>query len=360
MIHKHKFQALDGIRGFAAVMVFFYHYSLELFDPLALYAHFYVFRVSYAFVDFFFVLSGFVIASNYLGKINSMRAFKDFSLKRLIRLYPLLFATVMVFVVLKLYAFLFTDFNFNSESYSLEVLFIETIEPLTFMNSTPIITSKNGMNPVSWSISAEMIAYMLFAVFCFFLPRKKWPFVVSILLGVVFMIYQERYLYTGDFGFVRGFINFSSGVLIFHLYSKVKTNVNLTKVLEGVFIFLVLATLALIAFNDNELWNLLLPITFSLGVYVFAQEQGLLSKILKTKVMQFLGKISYSFYLNHFIVLWVYYQVVWKVLKLSPSPIVSFVGGIVVLFFVIIVSSFTYKWVELFWSRKLKNKFRYS
>ncbi len=358
MVNKvHKFQALDGIRGFAAVMVFFYHYSLEFFDPLSLFSGFYVFRVSYAFVDFFFVLSGFVIATNYLGKVNSFQSFKHFTQKRFIRLYPLLFVTVMAFVCLKLYALYFTDFNFNSEGYSLDTLFLETIEPLTFMNSTPIITSDNGMNPVSWSISAEMIAYVTFALVGLMLPNKTWPFIILIVGGVLFMVFNGRYLYTGDFGFVRGGINFSSGVLVYQLYASASTVGSNIKRLEWWFILLVFSALGLIAFSKNELWNLLLPVTFSFGVYVFAFEKGTVSGLLKRKWMQYLGKISYSFYLNHFIVLWVYHQIVWRVLKLEPTPLLSFLGGGVTLLLVVLVSSFTFEYVELFCSNKLKKRF---
>lgn len=355
-----RYSALDGIRGFAAVMVFFYHYSLELFDPLALYSSFYAFRVSYAFVDFFFVLSGFVIAANYWTKVNNRATFKTFAMKRLIRLYPLLFFTVMIFVGLKLYAFLFTDFNFNSGEYSLNRLVLETIEPLTFMNSTPIITTDNGMNPVSWSISAEMIAYLAFAGLSVLIPNKRWPFVFLIIAGAAFFVYQGRYIYTGDFGFVRGIINFSSGVIVYCFYSTKRGDLKGAKLLEWCFLLILFVMLAIIEFSTNELWNLLLPVVFSFGVYAFAFESGAISKFLKTGLMQYLGSISYSLYLNHFIILWVFYQFVWNILRLEPSIVLSLFGGVVALLVSVLVSGFTYRYVELFFSRRLKKKFGFS
>lgn len=79
-----RFPLLDGLRGLAAVMVLGYHIVVAegIIGPLA---H------GYLAVDFFFALSGFVIASAYEQRLRSGRlSLKDYAVTRLIRLYPML------------------------------------------------------------------------------------------------------------------------------------------------------------------------------------------------------------------------------------------------------------------------------
>jgi peptidoglycan/LPS O-acetylase OafA/YrhL len=77
-----RFEALDALRGIAAVAVVLLHVGKDKIDiDFAKGAH--------VAVDFFFVLSGFVLAHAYEGVLGRTLSFRDFMLKRLIRLYPL-------------------------------------------------------------------------------------------------------------------------------------------------------------------------------------------------------------------------------------------------------------------------------
>src|SRR6266498_3136223 len=79
-----RFDALDGWRGVCACFVVLFHfhgYSPIYSSPLV--------RHSYLFVDFFFVLSGFVIAWNYAERLGSWPEVRRFLLLRLGRVYPL-------------------------------------------------------------------------------------------------------------------------------------------------------------------------------------------------------------------------------------------------------------------------------
>lgn len=79
---KVQYQALDGLRGIAALAVVIYHYGAwEGLKWLAPHG--------YLAVDFFFCLSGFIVAHAYEGKIRSeAMSFGEFVRVRLIRLYP--------------------------------------------------------------------------------------------------------------------------------------------------------------------------------------------------------------------------------------------------------------------------------
>src|SRR5262249_7832929 len=85
---RHEFLALDAMRGIAAISVVFFHYGIDLHSqlmpnaPLA--------------VDFFFVLSGFVVAHAYEKRLLAGWSLRSFAVHRLIRLWPLyLFALAL-------------------------------------------------------------------------------------------------------------------------------------------------------------------------------------------------------------------------------------------------------------------------
>ncbi len=98
--NKDITQNLDSLRIIAACAVVILHYSDYVKDhPAGLFMveHTQHFNL---FVDLFFVLSGFVIASQYLGKVDSLPSVRRFIWRRLARIYPLHLATLAFYVVI--------------------------------------------------------------------------------------------------------------------------------------------------------------------------------------------------------------------------------------------------------------------
>jgi hypothetical protein len=81
---SHRFHLLDGLRGFAAILVVLYHMPPYL-------QRWFACPNAFLAVDFFFCLSGFIIAYSYEDRILRGMSFRDFCSSRLIRLYPLYF-----------------------------------------------------------------------------------------------------------------------------------------------------------------------------------------------------------------------------------------------------------------------------
>src|SRR3954447_25021058 len=92
---KNHFLALDSLRGICATFVVIYHFESDAFiRKIPFIQH------GFLFVDFFFVLSGFVIAANYRDKIASEYSILKFFFLRLGRLYPLYVSMLFAFLVL--------------------------------------------------------------------------------------------------------------------------------------------------------------------------------------------------------------------------------------------------------------------
>ena len=94
---EDRIYKLDGLRGVLSIMVALYHYPEEMLPSLL--RDWFVIREANNFVDVFFVLSGFVISYTY-ADFPSLGTVSSFLKRRLTRIYPLLFYTVSLTLLL--------------------------------------------------------------------------------------------------------------------------------------------------------------------------------------------------------------------------------------------------------------------
>jgi hypothetical protein len=202
---KNRVEQLDGLRGIFAVLVIAHHHNA--FKDSLFYNNFFVINAS-LFVDFFFVLSGFVIALNYVGRIHSTGDFLTFLKKRFIRLYPLLFYTEIVFVIANLLGEHSPMKNVGG--LGLSYYLYTSFDTLTFMGSSTVFGAWVSNNYPSWSISAEMISYIVFGLVVLLLPKIKYlSFAVIAVLSGLFIVSRGDYLLAYDYGFVRALLFFA-------------------------------------------------------------------------------------------------------------------------------------------------------
>lgn len=283
-IHK-----LDGLRGLFALFVVLFHFNKHN-APQFIVDNFFV-RESYIFVDFFFILSGYVISFTYDQRLATLDQFYTFFKKRFIRLYLLLlFSTFMYWY--------FVHPHFDNRNILL------ALDTLLLTNATPILSSNIGMNYPSWSISSEMISYLFFGLCSILAMQKRKPMLLGLLtLGCfVLLATQQNYFQTGSFGFVRGLACFNLGYFV---YSAASKKISLSNHAE---VLVLLGITALMYYHYTAsleqpmlivLLQFLIPIAFATFILVLLKTNGLLSQLLQTRPFIFLGKISYSVYLNH-------------------------------------------------------------
>ena len=349
--------ALDGLRGLFCMMVVFFHCS-ETIMPNFLYDNFIV-RSSDLFVDFFFVLSGFVIFLNYQN-IVSIKQFKIFILKRFFRLYPLLSFSVLIFFLAEIISLNYLkELVNNTESFSSHLH--NLLESLTFMNSTPIFGTSMGMNYPSWSISAEMISYLFFAALMLYTDKRNTIFssCTIIISSTLFLFFSNGYLNTflGDFGFIRGLLNFFSGVLVCNIYLNLKIR------FKSYHEIICLACIGFLLYLMNyklvfaEISIILIPLAFSFCLFIFSKSNGFFVQLLKGKLLQFLGKISFSIYLNHALVILVVPKIMLGFCLDNKLIIHQIIILSVSIVFLVIYSYFTYLFIEVGIGNFLKKKF---
>ena len=141
-MHETKhFYSLDLFRGFCGYGVAFCH--LQAF----IYKNLHMEYLSLLFVEFFFVLSGFVLYPQLIKILSSKKNLIIFYKRRWIRTLPLY--VIMLFIVSALTNELF------SKDFFKYLLFIQKITP-DFVN--------NDYYPVAWSLSIEELFYLFFPI----------------------------------------------------------------------------------------------------------------------------------------------------------------------------------------------------
>lgn len=295
-----RFQSLDGWRGIAAVFVSLYH--LNFFNHLHDWAFL---RNSYLFVDFFFVLSGFVIAHAYQNKLKNTGDITHFINKRLSRLLPLHLFILSLFLVLEILKLILTQFgawNMDASPFTGEYSIPSLISNVFLIHSLGLHNHLSWNYP-SWSISVEFYTYILFAfigAIGYKYQTLKWP-LYSILIGISFYYIYSNTQNLNDatyhFGIFRCIIGFFLGSICYRLFllTKTRTIPHATLIEISLIVLIYFFT----TYLGKEKLSIIAPIIFTLTVYIFSFEQGLISRLLKVKPLQNLGKWSYSIYMVH-------------------------------------------------------------
>ena len=300
-----KFYYVELLRFFSAFSVLIYHYQ-HFFKP---YSSFSTIDISnnksvqpfYSFLEIFYnygnygvpmfwTISGFVFAFVYLNKQKNISG-KKFFINRFSRLYPLHFATLLIVTLFQIINYKFIgDFQIyernDLHNFLLHIFFISG---WGFQNG-------DSFNAPIWSVSIELIIYVLFFISIIYLNKYKIKFILLIYL--LFFIIDKSDLcdYRGEsarFWHLFAALNyildcgrlFFSGILVFFIYEKVN---------KKLYLLLLSVILILFSFVGNFKIFLFCPSVLLLFVAleIFMHEKF-------KKIFEFLGNTTYAMYLLH-------------------------------------------------------------
>jgi peptidoglycan/LPS O-acetylase OafA/YrhL len=214
---RRFFHTLDGMRGAAAIAVVILHdpgFVLPLVMPSA-----------YLAVDFFFLLSGFVIAHAYGSRLAGGLGLRRFVVDRLIRFYPLYLLGVLVGFFSGAVALALGGGTLES----LQGLLIALGTGLAFLPSptageTPVIFP---LNSPGWSLFFELLVNVLFACLLPLLSTRRLIVITLLAAGtLVWSAVEYGHLDTGSAwfnfwgGFARVGFSFFAGVLLYRLHRQ--------------------------------------------------------------------------------------------------------------------------------------------
>jgi len=362
---KIRFEALDGWRGICACFVVLFHF--HGYGPLYTSS---LIRDSYLFVDFFFVLSGFVIAYNYAARLDSRSGVRSFLILRLGRVYPLHLVMLLSFV-----AYEMIRLSLQQPAFTEGTSPFALVTNLLLLHSMDIHDSLTWNGP-SWSISTEFWTYVLFAVVCLWIGMRDWILVAVAFVGplLLFHLSKSGMDTTYDWGFIRCVLGFALGVACWriHTLGPVQPRSPGTGVMTVVELALVLAVAGFVAAAGTTPLSFLAPFVFAAAVLVFALEGGMVSRLFRTRPLRWLGIWSYSIYMTHFLVVLLLPKFIKRVLGLDLWTAMPLANGQfekvfgrndiegtllygLTLAATLALSALTYRWVEVpgrEWSRK--------
>lgn len=290
---RKVFNTIQILRGLAALIVVLFHLTLgyERRGQPLIFAG--IFQHGYAGVDLFFVISGFVIMHTSHRYFGQVAYFGTYLRKRLIRIYPVYWATLLIVLgsIYVMESITHQPLNWLPNTWA---LFLSTIFLLP--NHIEVIG-------VTWSLSFELYYYLIFGLLI--LSARSWPVVLLVLLvSAAALIHptlfpDSKSLLTYCFSPYN--LEFAAGVLGWFLVSRFKP-----------------ATWACIAaLAASIIWLLIQPsalfeavsqrvITYGVSAFLLVvastglEQQGWFRPATLTQLFMKIGDASYLIYIVHF------------------------------------------------------------
>ncbi len=312
---KPHYHVLDGLRGVAAITVVCFH----LFEAYATSHLDQRINHGYLAVDFFFLLSGFVVGYAYDERWPRLTV-AEFLKRRFIRLHPL----VVIGALLGAALFYFQ----GCAAWDVSKVSGVRLAGATLLNAALLPATPSGeirgvgemfpLNGPSWSLLFEYVGTLLYAFWLRRLTTPALALVVALAGGglAAFAMWGPYgdvcvgFALTGDNmlgGFLRLLFSFSAGLLLFRVFRPVP--------MRGAFwlgslAIVVVAAIPRLGGSQHLAWNglydtLCCVVVFPLLVYAGASER--ITSPFTTRLCRFLGAISYPLYMVHYPFIYVYY-----------------------------------------------------
>lgn len=298
--------SLTGIRGIAAFWVVLFHLQEGIPSwPTSQWLHgSALLRNGFRGVDLFFILSGFIMMHVHARDFSSITAGKlrSFALMRIFRIYPASFAASLLILILVLslpsYVIWMRAYyeTIHTEAYTAKAF----IQSLTL--SSRWLGHDYGMwNPVTWSLSVELFAYTSLPVLASLLGRTKSPAKclifsagsLTVMILLLLVLGDRNGATTSRLGLVRGFGGFAAGIGMCRFVSLVVWNEKTPPRIASGSVLLI----GLLSLHPRA--GILMPFPFATLIASLSYQRGIIDAFLRTRIVLFLGKISFSLYLTH-------------------------------------------------------------
>lgn len=330
----YRYEILDGLRGVAALMVVVFHMS-EAFSYDPVFKHL---NHGYLCVDFFYVLSGFVIGFAYEGRMKSgLMSRWDFLKARFIRLQPM----VLFGILLGAGLFFFQECNYYAGIGNASVWYVIQNMVMSFfmIPVTPEFNVRANtemfvLNIPQWSMVFEYLANILFCLFVFKLGKKG----LMVLVGLFALMIVDSALTLNLFGMLQphdypcslnagwsltaeqfyigiarvGF-SFFTGLLLFRLIYKEGAALKKTRTpIFAICSFIIIAIVCVDQIGGYEhplydgIFNLICVFILCPFTVWFGSQRIELSQRTKN-VCDFLGRLSYPLYLAHYPLVYLFF-----------------------------------------------------
>jgi len=362
-----KYGWVNALRGYAILLVILIHSSQEFFSAGFLKA---LSSAGDTGVQLFFILSSFTLFNSYFTRQNEKNKEKspvaNFFLRRFFRIAPYYYLAALFY---SLYIALVFHDTLNPVYIAANILFINGL----------FLPSINYIPPGGWSVGVEMLFYLCIPLLYKKINTLKKAVLILILFIVLsnimnYCLYYYITNYTANswtdlrsdslyFWFPNQFPVFIFGIILFLIYKKsiVSKKMGYIILFASLIAFILLSYHTFILTYPNYFFQreYVYALVF-MGIAIGAYSTG--NKYLINNVVQKIGIVSFSMYLNHFIILWLlagcYSQLqrsgIVIPLWIVNNNIILILGYSLVTILTYYFSLFTYTYVET-WGVKMGN-----
>ncbi|WCT10988.1 acyltransferase family protein [Mucilaginibacter jinjuensis] len=371
MNKKIYFENLDGLRFLCFLSVFFYHSFYTQFayiekDAVYQFIKHGIFGNGNLGVNFFFVLSGFLITTLLIEekKLNGNIKIPFFWLRRILRIWPLFYAAVFIGFVIFPFLKRLTGQVPNETAH--------LVYYLTFTNNFDMI--KNGLPDASilgvlWSVAVEEQFYFVWPIILYVFPiNKLWiPFSVILISSLIFRALNHNYamLENHTLSCIGDMVIGATGAWLIEISPRFKLTIQKLSKTKILLVYLVFAVIyffrqqLLLANYGTMIFERLF---IAIVIVTIIMEQTYASnsffKMSSFKRMSKLGTITYGLYCLHFLGILIAINITKKLSINNKLWEVMIVDTSIALVTAIIISAISYKFYEAPFL-KLKNKFAF-
>jgi len=332
---------IDSLRAIAVFFVICFHFELLNFSG------------GFIGVDIFFVISGYLITSLLLTDLRKERfSLLEFYLRRIRRILPPLYVVIVLSLIASYFILSPQHLDRFGESSVSSALGVSNF---FFWNETGYFDYKKLYKPLlhTWSLSIELQLYFFWPIFIFFLYRIFKENIKIIILLVILFCLTFSIIYSGrstGFFYFSGFrlYEFAIGSFTYLLRGDLKFKFN-----DTLFLIVILTLiLTSLGFSEDNIFpgsNALIPCLAASLFLLISGNLKYFKNLVFNDTLIYLGKISYSLYLIHWPLLIFYKYIVIEPLSLFEK--------ICLILVTILLSTFSYKFVELPFRQRGNNKF---
>lgn len=271
-------------------------------------------------VEFFFLVSGFLLAKSYYG--NKQTSIKEYVKKRILRLYPMYLIAIVIFLAL------LSTLDFYSQEFSARLYFIDLLDKLAVNWKSVLMLQLFGseaitINAPAWYVVALFWVSLVYYILMKILPKKAFNVFVAITSVAVLVccfifighldLWEEKTLFVSQ-GFFRAYAEIGIGVLLYSLKDVLKNKIHI-KTKPAIIIEIIGYVSILIAtiFTKHTRLDYLLLLIMAVCVFLsFSEHRGTL---FKNKVVTTVSGYTYGVYMNHsiFVVLLLMFAVPFEI-----------------------------------------------
>lgn len=321
-LEKEYFYNVQFFRFIFAILIVTYHLFTQ-------YYHGHSLSGLFIGVEFFFLLSGFLLAKNLKNKEKSEIPIKIIIFSKIKKLYPL--------YLIAFFAIMFIIYRYYIISSTIELFMLQGFGNFYMLNSP------------DWYVSSYLIATTIFLALYKNIKSKKVFMSITLISSLIILSYfifilkglaywHGRALWIFNLGTLRGFAEITLGYWLFELQDSLKGEIKsayLTSILFSIAEMIVIYYIFKIMFfqtQPNPYVILQIPL-FMLLIFLLTTRKGLISNLLNTNFSNYLGQLSYPIYITHYAFILYLYNHLLKEMVLTK---ISFVYGGVVLYAIIV------------------------